>query len=285
MQEAAALAEDARANEALPYGGATGVARGKIIYEQTCVTCHGDQAQGIRTLNSPALHQQEHWYIVAQLEKFRGGLRGANADDVTGAQMAPMAKGLPDEQALIDVADFITGIDGPPPAHEIQGADIEAGKLHYATVCTACHGETGGGMATLKSPALVGQSDWYMVAQLKKFRSGARGSDPLDVTGVQMKAMAATLVDDAAVNNVAAYIATLIPAAGGTAQPAEPEPFPEATVEQIAAGADLFQGVKRLENGGPACNSCHDVQNDAVIGGACWRSSSPKCSDAWAEPA
>ncbi|MDP6095952.1 MAG: hypothetical protein QGG67_08215 [Gammaproteobacteria bacterium] len=35
----------------------------------------------------------------------------------------------------------------------------------------------------------------------------------------------------------------------------------------IALGGDLFQGVRRFQNAGPACNACHDVQNDTVTGG------------------
>ena len=40
-----------------------------------------------------------------------------------------------------------------------------------------------------------------------------------------------------------------------------------ATEEQVILGQDLFQGTTRLSNGGPTCNSCHEVTNDAVIGG------------------
>jgi hypothetical protein len=40
-----------------------------------------------------------------------------------------------------------------------------------------------------------------------------------------------------------------------------------ASEEDIQAGQDLFQGILRFENGGPACNACHEVRNDAVIGG------------------
>ena len=36
---------------------------------------------------------------------------------------------------------------------------------------------------------------------------------------------------------------------------------------EILRGQDLFQGRTRFANGGPTCNSCHDVVNDAVIGG------------------
>lgn len=34
-----------------------------------------------------------------------------------------------------------------------------------------------------------------------------------------------------------------------------------------ARGAELFQGTQRLASGGPACNSCHGMQHDKVMGG------------------
>ncbi len=40
-----------------------------------------------------------------------------------------------------------------------------------------------------------------------------------------------------------------------------------ASKEEILAGQHYFQGESRLANGGAACNACHDVRNDAVIGG------------------
>lgn len=39
------------------------------------------------------------------------------------------------------------------------------------------------------------------------------------------------------------------------------------TEEEVELGQGLFQGTTRFENGGPACNSCHDVVNDKIIGG------------------
>ena len=41
----------------------------------------------------------------------------------------------------------------------------------------------------------------------------------------------------------------------------------EATEEQVLLGQALFQGTERFANSGPTCNSCHEVTNDAVIGG------------------
>ncbi|MFV1988922.1 MAG: cytochrome c, partial [Gemmatimonadota bacterium] len=46
-----------------------------------------------------------------------------------------------------------------------------------------------------------------------------------------------------------------------------PAALAAATPEQVQLGQDLFQGTVRFANSGPTCNSCHDVANDAVIGG------------------
>ena len=61
----------------------------------------------------------------------------------------------------------------------------------------------------LKAPKLTGQADWYLLAQLHKFKSGARGAHKDDATGAQMRAMASTLVDDQAMLDVVAYVRTL----------------------------------------------------------------------------
>ncbi len=47
----------------------------------------------------------------------------------------------------------------------------------------------------------------------------------------------------------------------------EPQPDEPISKEQVFKGLELFQGTIRFSNGGPACNACHHVKNDAVIGG------------------
>jgi len=61
----------------------------------------------------------------------------------------------------------------------------------------------------LNAPAIAGQHDWYIVRQLQNFKKKIRGSDAGDTYGQQMSPMAMILADDAAINNVAAYISTL----------------------------------------------------------------------------
>lgn len=78
-------------------------AAGKEAYV-VCQACHGDKGQGNQQLGSPPLHSQVDWYLVSQLKKFKAGVRGADAKDVTGQQMRPMSMLLADEQAMKNIA-------------------------------------------------------------------------------------------------------------------------------------------------------------------------------------
>lgn len=89
-----------------------------------------------------------------------------------------------------------------------SAGDAVAGEPLYAA-CAACHGPQGEGNLVLNAPKLSGLEDWYMKRQLKYFKQGARGTHDKDVFGKLMAPMAATLVDDAAIENVVAYIKTL----------------------------------------------------------------------------
>jgi cytochrome c oxidase subunit 2 len=86
--------------------------------------------------------------------------------------------------------------------------DAAAGKQLYA-VCATCHGLQAEGNPALHAPKLSGQGDWYLQRQLKYFKQGTRGTHDQDVFGKMMAPMAATLGDDAAIDNVSAYIKTL----------------------------------------------------------------------------
>ena len=86
--------------------------------------------------------------------------------------------------------------------------DPAAGQALYA-VCAACHGAQGEGNAALNAPKLTGLGGWYLKRQLANFKHGLRGSNPKDAFGQTMAPMAATLADEAAVDNVIAFIQRL----------------------------------------------------------------------------
>lgn len=72
-----------------------------------------------------------------------------------------------------------------------------------------CHGARGEGNSNFGAPALVGQSDWYLVRQLEKYRSGLRGAAAGDVSGAQMRAAAGILMDATDIQNVVTYVNSL----------------------------------------------------------------------------
>ena len=181
--------------------------KGKAAYA-VCAACHGANGMGNKALNAPRIAGQEPWYLERQLKNFKGGIRGADPKDTYGMQMRPMALTLSNDQAVSDMAAFLSSMPRSAPAASSVNGDVAAGKTAYM-ICQACHGPTGGGNKALNTPRLTGLQDWYIVRQLKNFKSGARGTKAGDTYGMQMRPMALTLTSDAAINNVAAYIATL----------------------------------------------------------------------------
>jgi len=181
---------------------------GKELYT-TCAVCHGEDGAGSETMKSaPRINHLGSTYLVAQLQKFKTGIRGGEGASKVATQMAAMAAPLEDEQAMQDIAAYIATLDGTVSAATVEG-DLEAGGTQYNQMCIACHGAAGEGNSAMNSPALAGTDDWYLVEQLNAFRTGPRGANPSDVTGMQMRGMAGVLADDAAINNVSAYIRSL----------------------------------------------------------------------------
>lgn len=70
---------------------------------------------------------------------------------------------------------------------------------------------------------------------------------------------------DEQIKSVVGYIAFSAAVATSGDQPKEE--VREVTPADIVRGQNLFQGIERLSGMGPACNACHHVENDAIIGG------------------
>ncbi len=143
--------------------------------------------------------------------------------------------------------DYETWLTTQPTYAETQNkvvGDPALGQASYA-VCAACHGAQGEGNIALNAPNLNGMSDWYLARQLDYYKKGVRGAHKDDPLGQQMKAMAATLVTDKAVSDVAAYIQTL------------PDIVPKATIEgDVERGHSYFV----------TCGTCHGAKGEGKFG-------------------
>jgi mono/diheme cytochrome c family protein len=174
------------------------------------------------------------------------------------------------------------------------------GEQEFQAFCVACH-TIGGGR--LVGPDLAGIHDRRSAQWLERFVASSQsviGSGDPDAVAVFEEYSKLPMPDAPfsaeQIANVLSYIETRSaelasastaaavpppPPAGGetalleqappaTAQvapPASEQAVAEPSESDIHQGQDLFQGTIRLANGGPACNACHEVVNDAVIGG------------------
>lgn len=181
--------------------------KGKALYV-VCSSCHGVTAQGNRELNAPKLAGQASWYLTAQLQAFRHGVRGADSDSIYAKQMAPFATSLADDNAVEDVVAYITTLAEQRTEQTVLGNPAH-GKQIYAT-CATCHGANGEGIWSTNAPRLSNMSDWYLRRQLQAFQQDLRGTHPRDFNGAQMAAIAkAFAADPTALDDVVDHIHSL----------------------------------------------------------------------------
>lgn len=205
---AAASAVGAQPAQPAAAASAPDAARGRQAYAM-CATCHGARGEGQASIDAPALGGQLPAYVERQLKAYRAGLRGTHPDDVPGNRMRMLARSIPDEALIADLAAHIASL----PAARSDGAvagHAPAGRKLYQAQCAACHGPRGEGQAALYAPRLTGLGDQYTLLQLQHFkldRRAAAGNEP----GQQMTQLArAALRDERAMRDVVAYLASLV---------------------------------------------------------------------------
>lgn len=149
----------------------------------------------------------------------------------------------------------------PTPAWAAQ----PQGEETFQRLCAVCH-TVGGG--PLVGPDLQGvgerRSEDWIIRFVQRSQELVQSRDP-DAVALFEEFNQITMPDQALtaqeIRSVLEYISRV-----GSAAQTQPD-VAQATPEQVLLGQALFQGTTRLVNRGPACNTCHDVTNDAVIGG------------------
>lgn len=195
-------------NKASAADGSSGDtnARGEVLFSN-CVVCHGEDGLGTPNIEAPAIAGLGAWYVKRQLQKFQGGMRGKHPDDTAGMRMRALSKTMRSEGEMEAVAAYVESL--PPQAHPktVQG-DPGRGAALFAP-CEACHGANGSGAQGLNAPRLNKMNDWYLLKQLKHFKSGVRGAKDGDTTGAQMASMVDSLETEQDMKDVVAYITKL----------------------------------------------------------------------------
>jgi len=123
-------------------------------------------------------------------------------------------------------------------------------------LCTLCHGSDARGNPAVRAPRLAGLQPWYLQAQIKAYQASLRGTHPADIPGNEMRFIAASLTDAAAIEKVLKRLAEL-------------SPSPTSTVSgDVARGEQLYAG----------CAACHGSRAEgnealkapALIHGSDW---------------
>ncbi len=182
--------------------------RGEVLFVNNCATCHSQTGEGNQLIQAPAIAGLPQWYVERQVSNFRDGKRGAHFDDVAGLRMRPMSRTLTDDKEVALVSAYVSKLKPHKGAATLEG-DAAAGEAKFA-VCKACHGVNGEGSELMGGPPLTGADDWYMLTQLKNFKSGIRGSAEGDKMGATMVATGIpSLATEDDMKNVIAFIRTL----------------------------------------------------------------------------
>jgi len=198
------VAADARSGRP---GRPPGAGRRGHLYVGACAPCHAPNGGGYQSEFSPKISGQEDWYLSRQLANFRNDLRGAHDSERWSRQMNFHIKDFSPTQ-LDSFVEYIGTLEDVPAEATIEG-DSTRGSQLYKQTCSICHGDAGMGNPALNSPRLAGMSDWYLLIQLQKFRTGLRGDHPGDIYGMQMVPSAMALPDEQALLDVVVYINSL----------------------------------------------------------------------------
>lgn len=97
--------------KAVQTGSGNDAARGRLLYEQHCATCHGTGGLGLEALHAPNLRRLNDWYLVSAWRRYQDAQRGQDANvDPAGAQMRAIAQALPD----LDIASIAAHLTAAP---------------------------------------------------------------------------------------------------------------------------------------------------------------------------
>ena len=84
--------------------------RGEKLYG-LCSQCHGPEGAGNPLSLAPSIAGLSSWYVQAQLENFKKGVRGMHPDDRGGLRMYPMSLALKSQTDIEAVALYVSSPD------------------------------------------------------------------------------------------------------------------------------------------------------------------------------
>jgi ubiquinol-cytochrome c reductase cytochrome c subunit len=129
--------------QAAPTTAQQDIANGQALFEATCSSCHGLDAQG--TDQAPSLIGAGAAAVYFQMSTGRMPAKEVGAENARGPVQFT-------EQEILDIADYVQSLGGGPPiptAEQVstEGANTALGAQLFMANCAQCHGFAGDGGA------------------------------------------------------------------------------------------------------------------------------------------
>lgn len=220
------VAEERSENTAQEGTGIGGMLAGKLVYENTCMVCHGPDGQGVVGLGKPV---RNSGYVQESddAELFANIAEGRMPDDPlnTSGMVMPArgAQNISDDQVR-DVISYLRLMqDSSQPyasmdawvidrSDEVEVAFDGPGLDLYVSMCSSCHGPNGEGMDGLGMPFTTStfirdSTDKEIVTMVKM---GRPIWDAANTTGIDMPSKGGNpAMSDEELNEIIAYIRSI----------------------------------------------------------------------------
>ena len=125
--------------QAAPTTAQEDIANGQVLFEATCSSCHGLDAQG--TSQAPSLVGAGAAAVYFQMSTGRMPAKEVGAENVRGPVKFT-------DQQIYQIADYVASLGGGPPiptAEQVstEGANTALGSNLFQANCAQCHGFAG----------------------------------------------------------------------------------------------------------------------------------------------
>jgi ubiquinol-cytochrome c reductase cytochrome c subunit len=187
-------------NSAITYANppASYAAAGKLLFDQTCSSCHGTNANGVNASGGASIGPNLQGVGAATVD-FWVSTGRMPAVDVQAVEAERKPPRLTDQQAL-EVAAYVNSLDPAAPAVptvNVKGANLSVGADLFQLNCAACHTITGAGDALAFDTNAPSLQDRQVTAQ--------QVAEAMRIGPANMPRFSGNLSDDQ-VRDVVAYV-------------------------------------------------------------------------------
>lgn len=199
---------------------------GEVVYQETCMVCHGPDANGVVGLGKP-LRNSAYVQDSDDNELFRNIAEGRLPDDPANTSGLPMpargAQQISDDQ-IYDVMTYLRTLQDPsqprasieqwikPKSDTLEVAFDGPGRDLFVAMCSSCHGPNGEGMEGLGKPFVTSEfiktsTDKEIVTMVKM---GRPIWDAANTTGIDMPPKGGNpAMSDDDLNEIITYIRSI----------------------------------------------------------------------------